>query len=113
MYDIPSAKLNYYQAGDEEKPVDRTGPPPCEECPKGSPDNEHLNRLTWANGVYVTLYERLRTGVYQLPVDLELDPVLVDKFREIKRIMDEIERADSARALALAAATMRNTDVRE
>ena len=112
VYSIPDGELQQYEVEDEAGkvvllPVERGGvPPPCEQCPKGGPQNERKFILGPRNLRALELYERLESsfGQYHVPEYLKRCIVFAETMRIIKsaklegeavlrkRIMEDAER---------------------
>ena len=93
-YDLKTGKLNTYDDGDGNMlPILRLGnPPPCEDCPKGSPENGKKLRLSERNYRAVDFYNRAK-AMPQMQSALFQCPVTQRNFRLID---STIERAKAA-----------------
>jgi hypothetical protein len=87
VYNIPAGTPETFEGASGEEKILRAAPPPCHECPKGSPDNDHLYQLSWKNHRAVTLYRRVRSGVMPIPPHLECCPLLADVFSAIDDVL--------------------------
>ena len=62
-YNLRSGRRNTYEAQDgEQLPVLRTGPPPCESCPKRSPQRAKQLKLREENRLMIDFYQRHRAS---------------------------------------------------
>ena len=106
VYDLQTGKRETYQAGSayNELPVPRNGPPPCElgrDCPKESPEREHLHVLNARNRQMVDLYFANRAFGGNLFQPHQIDPLRTRAFQIIDEIVREQDRQDLARAIAV------------
>lgn len=84
IYTIPEGKLQTYETDDGPEPVLRyDAPTPCDECPRGGPENESKYELTERTRMAWMLYEKIQatSGGYQLPEHLASDPLFADNMR--------------------------------
>lgn len=85
---------------------------PCDQCPKQSPEHEHLYKLSWKNHQTLTIYRRVKSGVWKLPERLESDPLLADNFAIIDTVRERAQSREQSRkitdALMLAMARLRS-----
>jgi len=91
IYDIPSGTPQTFEGKDGPEKIPRAAPPPCEQCPKGSPENEHLYQLSWKNHRAMILYKRVKSGVTPIPEHLERCPLLADIFTVIGETLQSVE----------------------
>jgi len=112
VYEIPSGQPQLFEGPDGRKTerIPRAAPPPCDRCPKESPEREHLYVLSDKNYRTLKLHERFRTGVYPLPKYLAGDPLLAENFAIIDEVIERGKRhavnRDLADLLAVRLATM-------
>lgn len=87
---MDTGKVKTYEAGDgKELPILRSGPPPCESCPKKSPDQEHLFVLSAKNHRLWDFYRRAKSVPgFRMPKHLDGCQLMQESFA----IIDEIER---------------------
>ena len=104
VYSIPSAEPQTYQIEPDGEPIKVERPPdtspPCDQCPKGSPEQEAQFTMSWENHLTVTLYRRFKTGAMRLPARLENDPILADNFSMIEDVIENADRQQSADRIA-------------
>ncbi len=100
VYEIPSGVAETFQGANGPEKIPRPTPPPCDRCPKGSPANEHLYRLSEKNYRTWKLRQRVKTGVYRLSPELADCPLLADNFALIDEVVADAERAANNRELA-------------
>lgn len=100
VYDIPQATPQTFDGADGPEKIPRAMPPPCETCPKGSPDNEPLFELSWKNHRALTLYKRVQSGVMPIPSHLERCPLLADVFTVIGETLKAVEAENRNRDLS-------------
>lgn len=101
VYDIPQATPQTFEGANGPEKIPRAMPPPCSECPKGSPENEHLYQLSWKNHRAMTLYKRVQSGVLPIPKHLERCPLLADIFTVIGETLRVSEKEADSRDLAM------------
>ncbi len=106
VYDLKTGKRETYQAGSahNELPVPRNGPPPCElghDCPKQSPDREHLHVLTERNRRMLELYSANRAFQGHLFAPHEIDGLTRLGFVICDSFFRASEQRDLADAIAL------------
>jgi len=94
VYDMDTGERKTYEDGEgSELPILRATPPPCDTCPKRSPREEPLFRLTRKNARLVDLYRRSRaTPGFDLPKHLQNDQMLQDCFAVISELERESDR---------------------
>ena len=63
--------------------------PPCDKCPKGSPDQEHLFRLSEANQKLVDLHSKLSTA-RKYGMDIQLS----DRLKRSERLLSMLQLLD-------------------
>jgi len=80
--------------------IPRPGPSPCDRCPKGSPANDSLYRLSYKNLKALHLHRRIKSGVMKLPPHLEDCPVLADNFAIIDETIADAKQSASNREVA-------------
>lgn len=82
VHNLQTGKVETFEVGEgKQLPIIRSGPPPCESCPKGSPANGKLLELQPRNRQAVDLYHRIRsTPGARLPSHLEDCPVTQRNF---------------------------------
>jgi hypothetical protein len=73
VYNLQTGEVETFEIEDGKRlPILRTGPTPCDSCPKGSPENGRKLELDWRNRRAVDLYHRMRsTPGARLPKHLE------------------------------------------
>lgn len=94
-YSIPEGVLQTYEVEEGKRlPVEREPDlgPPCDQCPKGGPENEERLRLSDRNFEAYQLYEKLRAthGTYRLHPKVAGCPTFAENMALIERT---IERA--------------------
>lgn len=99
IYQIPSGEA-MLDDDNQRVPRPKSSPTPCEDCPKESPEQEHLYRLSWKNHKTVQLHKRVKSGVWKLPERLESDPLLADNFAIIDAISERAKAREQSRRLA-------------
>lgn len=61
-YNLRTGKRNEYEIDDGIMlPILRSGPPPCSECPKGSPERGEKLRLRYENHLMLDFYQRYKS----------------------------------------------------
>lgn len=61
-FNLRTGKRNEYEVDDDKfLPILRNAPPPCERCPKKSPENGEKLKLTWANRKMLDFYQRYKS----------------------------------------------------
>lgn len=100
VYNIPAGTPETFEGADGPEKIERAMPPPCGECPKESPDNDHLYQLSWRNHRAVTLYRRVKSGVMPVPKHLESCPLLADVFSAIDDVLQSATAEVRSRELS-------------
>ena len=100
VYDIPQGTPQTFEGANGPEKIPRAMPPPCAECPKGSPENEPLFQLSWKNHRALTLYKRVKSGVMPIPEHLERCPLLADIFTVIGETLESVEAENRSRELS-------------
>ena len=100
VYEIPSGKPQTYNDGTKEVPIDRPGDPPCDRCPRGGPENEWLDQMSWANVRMMQIYRQVKSGVTRLPAHLENCPLLADNIFLIDETLEELRQQRLADGVA-------------
>lgn len=91
VYDIPSGKLNEFETDEGMMPVVRHDiPTPCDQCPRGGPENEARFQLSHHNMDALLLYEKIHAtaGTYRLPDYLEGCQLFAENMRLVKLALD-------------------------
>lgn len=102
-YSIPDGELETYETDDGFKPVERSPeiPPPCDQCPRGGPENEQRLTLSDRNYAAVSLYHKLRAtrGAYQLDPKIARCPVFAENMWLIENAIESAKAAIKSRAI--------------
>ena len=104
---IPDGEIETYEIDGRQEPVPRAPgvPTPCDKCPKGSPEEEHLHVLADQNYVMLAFHRQWksarRNGLnFALPEKLRNCPVLLENLTIVDEMMDAQEQQISAMRLA-------------
>lgn len=99
---MPDGKLETYEVGDgRHLPVLREMEPPCDQCPRGGPQNEKRYRLSDRNWQAYSLWSKIKAtrGTYLLHPKIASCPLFA---KVMCRIEQTVEAAlDAARAAAI------------
>ncbi len=104
VYEIPSGIPQTFEGPNGKEKIKRTGPTPCNMCPKGSPDQEPNYVLSDKNYLTIQLHRRIKTGVYPLPADLRGDAIFADNCAIIEEVTESVQRQNSQRELSVSVA---------
>lgn len=87
---MDTGKVETYESGEGNfLPIVRSGPPPCGDCPKQSPQDEHRFILSRRNQKLWDLYRRAKSMPgFRFPKHLDGCQLLQESFA----IIDEVER---------------------
>ena len=100
-YQFPECEPVTYDIGDGTMhKAKRFGTPPCQTCPKGSPENDKDCRLSWENTRLVDLFYRLECPGYEMPEHLKNDRLFADNYSMVREILEEIDREKLADRIA-------------
>lgn len=75
-------------------------PPPCDRCPKGGPENEHLYKLTNRNLAAYDLYNRSQDKYFEMPEHLRNCKFRQSMFAAIEKIEKEKQSSQLTRDLS-------------
>lgn len=97
---MDTGKVKTYEAGEgNHKPIERSGPPPCADCPKKSPADEHLYVLSRPNQRLFDFYRRAKSVPgFRFPKHLKKCQLLQESFAIIDQIEREASEASQYRA---------------
>lgn len=98
VYDFKLRKFS--DRGENRIPRAAEVPPPCRECPKGSPENEKFSKLTLFNLLTLETYYAHRATNWAAAALLLRDEIFCDNVRIIDRIIREYELESQGRAIA-------------
>lgn len=98
---MDTGELQTYEGpGGRELPIVRSGPPPCESCPKQSPENDHLYQLSPKNHRLLDFVRRARaTPGFVMPQHLQGDQLLQESFAIIADIERDARSGEELRRL--------------
>ena len=101
IYEIPSGVPQTYKGPDgKDQMIDRVDDPPCDRCPKGGPENDHLWELSEKNYRTHQLWRRWKTGLVQLPPHLETCPLMAENFAIIEETIQDARDASNSEQIA-------------
>lgn len=101
-YRIPEGTLETYETDQGHLPVLREPdmPPPCDQCPRGGPQNEQLLKLSERNWKAYSLYLRIKAcqGMFRIHPLIASCPIFADNMRIIDDTIEHVKREMVERA---------------
>lgn len=106
LYDLDTGKRQTIGQGERERPIPRPKgtDTPCEECPKGSPSNAEILKLSPRNRKTYELWRRAKaTGGHAVPDHLRADAILARNFAELDQVTQTIDQVRQTKMMTMLA----------
>lgn len=100
VYDLDTGELKTFEGRNGPEPIERSGPPPCSDCPKKSPEHEHEFVMSRKNVRLYDFYRRYRWNrSMELPEHLRGCRVFQESMALISELESDLKHSQHTRQL--------------